>query len=359
MALSVGIVGLPNAGKSSLFRALTRAAVAIAPYPFTTVEPNTGIVPVPDERLAVIAPLVGAQRIVPATVRVVDIAGLVRGAHKGEGLGNRFLAHIREVTAILHVVRAFDDPEVTHVEGGTDPLRDIAIVETEMMLADLETVQRRIERVAARARIGDAGARSELGVLRAVADHLGRGEPARTLPDDVRARMLDLRLLTDKPVAYVVNTAEGATDGHVEAVAAHAGQAGRAVTPVSLGVEAELSDLPEDDARAYREAAGLGDDVVHRVARAAYTLLDLVTFFSTESREVRAWPVPRGTTARRAAGEIHTDMEQGFVRAEVVALGDLVRAGSLPAAREQGKVRLEGRDYRIHDGDIVTFRFTR
>jgi ribosome-binding ATPase YchF (GTP1/OBG family) len=232
-------------------------------------------------------------------------------------------------------------------------------VETELMLADLETIERRNERVAARARIGDAGARAELVVLRAAADHLGRGEPARSLPNDVRVRMRDLRLLTDKPVAYVVNTAEGAANGDVDAVAAHARRTGCAVIPASLRVEAELLALPEDEARAYREDAGLGEDVVRRVARAAYELLDLVTFFSTESREVRAWPVSQGTTAQRAAGEIHTDMERGFVRADVVAFDDLVRARSLPAAREQGKVRLEGRDYRIRDGDVVTFRFTR
>lgn len=359
MPLSVGIVGLPNAGKSTLFRALTRAAVAIAPYPFTTIEPNMGSVPVPDERLAVIARLVGAQRIVPATVRVIDIAGLVRDAHKGEGLGNRFLAHIREVTAILHVVRAFHDPEITHVEGRTDPLRDIGVVETELMLADLETIERRTERVATRARIGDLVARAELQVLRAAADHLGKGEPARSLPRDVRARMRELRLLTDKPVAYVVNTAEGNSGGDIEVVAQHARLAGHAVVAASLRVEAELLDLPEEEVRTYREAARLDEDVAHRVARAAYELLDLVTFFSTESQEVRAWPVTRGTTAQRAAGEIHTDMERGFVRAEVATFDDLVRAGSLPAAREQGKMRLEGRDYLIHDGDVVTFRFSR
>ncbi|MDR5684378.1 MAG: redox-regulated ATPase YchF [Armatimonadota bacterium] len=359
MALSVGIVGLPNAGKSTLFRVLTQAAAAVAPYPFTTVDPNIGVVPVPDERLAVIARLVGAERIVPATVRVVDIAGLVRDAHTGQGLGNRFLAHIRDVAAILHVVRAFEDPEVTHVEGGVDPLRDIDIVETELLAADLETIQQRAERIAARARIKDADATAEWEALRVAADHVGRGEPARTLPGDLRARLRDLRLLTEKPVAFVVNTQEGADGGHVEAVAAHARRTGSAVIPASLRVEAELLELPEEEARAYRLAAGLGEDVVQRVARAAYELLDLVTFFSTESREVRAWPLPRGTRAQRAAGEIHSDMERGFVRAEVVAFDDLRYAGSLAAAREQGKVRLEGRDYPIRDGDIVTFRFTR
>ncbi len=355
--LSLGIVGLPNAGKSTLFRALTRARVAVAPYPFTTVEANTGVAVVPDRRLEVLARLTGAERVVPATVRVVDIAGLVRGAHRGEGLGNRFLAHVREVTALLHVLRAFHDPEVAHVEGAADPLRDLEIVETELLLADLETVERRRERVAPRARTGDPQARAELAALGEAAGALGSGKPARALPEAVRAALRPLRLLTDKPVAYVVNVSEGQLDGRVRAVEDLARARGVPVVVASLRVEDELLDLPPEEARAYRQLAGLGEEVLDQVVRVGYRLLDLVTFFTTESREVRAWPVPRGTRAPQAAGRIHTDMERGFVRAEVVSFHDLVAAGSLEAAREGGKVRLEGRDYQVREGDVITFRF--
>ncbi|MDR5676470.1 MAG: redox-regulated ATPase YchF [Armatimonadota bacterium] len=357
MVLSVGIVGLPNAGKSTLFRALTRARVPVAPYPFTTVDPNTGVAAVPDERLDVLARITSAERVVPATVRVVDIAGLVRGAHRGEGLGNRFLAHVREMAALLHVVRAFHHPEVAHVEGHPDPLRDIGVVETELLLADLETVQRRMERVEPRARAGDAQARAERAALEEAARALDSGRPARTLPAGVREALRPLRLLTDKPVAYVVNVAEGQSDGAVQAVRALAEARGVPVVVACLKVEDELLDLPEEEARAYRDVAGLGEGVLDQVVRTGYRLLDLVTFFTTESREVRAWPVPRGTRAPQAAGAIHSDMERGFVRAEVVAFDDLVRAGSWEAAWQAGKVRLEGRDYQVREGDVITFRF--
>jgi GTP-binding protein YchF len=355
--LSVGIVGLPNAGKSTLFRALTRAPVAVASYPFTTVEPNTGVAAVPDERLEVLARITGAERVVPATLRVVDIAGLVRGAHRGEGLGNRFLGHVREMAALLHVVRAFDDPEVPHVEGRADPLRDVDVVETELLLADLEAVQRRLERVAPRARAGEEGAREELRALEEAAAALGRGEPARSLSEASRRALRPLRLLTEKPVAYVVNVGEGEEDGRVEAVRRLGQARGVPVLVACLKVESELLELPEEEARAYREAAGLGEGVLAQVVRAGYRLLDLVTFFTTESREVRAWPVPRGTRAARAAGEVHTDMERGFIRAEVVGFDELVRWGSLQAAREAGRVRLEGKDYEVREGDVITFRF--
>lgn len=355
--LSVGIVGLPNAGKSTLFRALTRARVAVAPYPFTTVDPNTGVAAVPDGRLDVLARLVEADRVVPATVRVVDIAGLVRGAHRGEGLGNRFLAHVREMAALLHVVRAFDHPEVAHVEGQADPVRDVEVVETELLLADLETVQRRMERVRPRARTGDPHARAELAALEEAAVALDAGQPARDLRRQVREALRPLRLLTDKPVAYVVNVAEGQPDGAVQAVRDLAASRGVPVLVASLKVEDELLDLPADEARAYRELAGLGESVLDRVVQTGYRLLDLVTFFTTESREVRAWPVPRGTRAPQAAGAIHSDMERGFIRAEVVAFEDLVEAGSWSAAWETGRVRVEGRDYEVREGDVITFRF--
>lgn len=355
--LSVGIVGLPNAGKSTLFRALTRARVPVAPYPFTTVDPNTGVAVVRDDRLDVLARIAGAERVVPATVRVVDIAGLVRGAHRGEGLGNRFLAHVREMAALLHVVRAFHHPEVAHVEGHPDPLRDIGVVETELLLADLETVQRRMERVEPRARTGDAQARAERAALEEAARALDSGRPARTLPAGVREALRPLRLLTDKPVAYVVNVAEGQSGGAVQAVRALAEERGVPVVVACLKVEDELLDLPEEEARAYRDVAGLGEGVLDQVVRTGYRLLDLVTFFTTESQEVRAWPVPRGTRAPQAAGAIHSDMERGFVRAEVAAFDDLVRAGSWEVAWQAGKVRLEGRDYQVREGDVITFRF--
>ncbi len=355
--LSVGIVGLPNAGKSTLFRALTRAPALVASYPFTTVEPNTGVAMVPDERLEVLARITAAERTVPAVLRVVDIAGLVRGAHRGEGLGNRFLGHVREMAALVHVVRAFEDPEVAHVEGTADPLRDVEVVETELLLADLETVQRRLERVAPKARAGEEGAREELKALEEAAARLGRGEPARSIPEASRRLLRPLRLLTEKPVAYVVNVGEGEQDGRVEAVRRLGQARGAPVLVACLKVEAELLELPEEDARAYRQAAGMGEGVLAQVVRAGYRLLDLVTFFTTQSREVRAWPVPRGTRAAQAAGEVHTDMERGFIRAEVIAFDELVRWGSLQAAREAGRVRLEGREYVVQEGDVITFRF--
>ncbi len=355
--LSVGIVGLPNAGKSTLFRALTRAPVAVASYPFTTVEPNTGVVPVPDERLEILARMVSAERMVPAPLRVVDIAGLVRGAHRGEGLGNRFLAHVRDMAALLHVVRAFDDPEVAHVEGTADPLRDVEVVETELLLADLEVVQRRLERLGPKARVGEEEARREVRALQEAAAALGRGEPARSLPEAVRRLLRPLRLLTEKPVAYVVNVGEGQENGRVEAVRQLGRNRGILVLVACLKIESELLELPEDEARAYREAAGIGEGVLAQVVRAGYRLLDLVTFFTTESGQVRAWPIPRGTRAAQAAGEIHSDMERGFIRAEVIAFDELLRWGSLQAAREAGRVRLEGRDYQVREGDVITFRF--
>ncbi|MDR7438440.1 MAG: redox-regulated ATPase YchF [Armatimonadota bacterium] len=358
MGLAVGIVGLPNAGKSTLYRALTRASVAIAPYPFTTLEPNVGVVPVPDSRLEAVARAVGARRVVPATIRVVDIAGLVRGAHRGEGLGNQFLAHIRETSALLHVVRAFEDPEAPHVEGAPDPMRDIGIVELELALADLATVERRRERLAPRARTGDRAARAELEVLEQVEAQLNRAEPVRLLPAAVREVVRPLRLLTDKPVAYVLNVGENGRVPGLAAVRAHAARTGSQVVVVNLKLETELLELSPEEAATYRQALGLGEDALHQVIRAAYELLGLVTFFSIESGEVRAWPVPRGTPAQEAAGEIHTDMMQGFVAAEVIWWEDLVQAGSVTAARERGKLRTEGRGYVVRDGDVITFRFS-
>ncbi|MBM3449404.1 MAG: redox-regulated ATPase YchF [Armatimonadetes bacterium] len=356
MPLSVGIVGLPNAGKSTLFRALTRASVAIAPYPFTTVDPNVGVLAVSDDRLPAIAAVVDVTRQVPATVRVADIAGLVRNAHRGEGLGAQFLGHIRDVSAIVHVVRAFEDVDVVHVEGAPDPARDVEIVETELALADLEAIERRREKIQPQARVGDAAARDELASLTALAAHVGAGRPVRAAAAHLRASARPLRLLTDKPVLYVVNEDENAANEGERRLRERVGPSAT-VLSVSLRIEAELLDLAPADAAAYRAAAALEVEILAKIAHAAYKLLDQITFFTTESRECRAWPIARGTAAVDAAGDIHSDMRDHFVRAEVVSTRDLLSTGSWAAARDRGRVRLEGRAYEVRDGDVITFRF--
>lgn len=362
MNLALGIIGLPNAGKSTLFNALTRAGAATAPYPFTTVEPNLGQTAVPDARLAAVAAVTHPERVVPAAIRFIDIAGLVRGAARGEGLGNRFLAHIREVAAVVHVVRCFTAGDVAHPEGTVDPVRDAGVVETELALADLEAVERAIERTAPRARVGDRTAREQLAALQDLAAVLNRGEPLRrvTLSPAAQAQAALLRLLTLKPVLYVANVGEGALpDGgpHAAALAALAQREGAGCLALCARLEAELREIPEADARAYLAAVGLDEPGLPRLVRAGFALLGLVSFFTILSREVRAWPVRAGTTAVDAAAQIHTDMARGFVRAEVVAWDALVAAGSVQAARERGMVRLEGRDYIVQDGDVITFRF--
>lgn len=362
MSLSVGIVGLPNAGKSSLFNALTRAGAAIAVYPFTTIEPHHGVAGVPDPRIEAIASVTHPDRTVHATVEFVDIAGLVRGAHRGEGLGNQFLAHIREVDAIVHVVRCFTAPDVPHVEGAVDPVRDIEVVETELALADLAVVERELERVRVRAKAQDARAIEHAAALETVAEDLKQGIPADRLLTDLRhAELLrTLNLLTGKPVLYVANIAE--TDlpagACADAVARHA-QARQAVAlALSVKLEAEAVDLGGREAEEFLSAYGLAEPGLFRLIRAGYELLRLITFFTTASREVRAWPVPQGTRAPEAAGRIHTDMERGFIRAEVISWQTLVEAGSMQAGRERGLVRSEGRDYIVHDGDVMQFRFS-
>jgi hypothetical protein len=368
MSLALGLVGLPNAGKSTLFNAMVARAAggpraAVASYPFTTIDPNLSQVAVPDDRLAAIAAVTHPQRLVPATIQVIDIAGLVRGASKGEGLGNRFLAHIRDVDAIVHVVRAFAAPDVAHVEGAPDPARDAEIVETELALADLETVERAVERLASRVKAGEAGAREQTGTLHRLADALARGIPVRRQPLDAggQAIIQDLRLLTGRPVIYVANVDEAALpDGGPEAAAlrALADRQGAACVVLAAKLEAELGDLPAEEAAAYLASVGLDEPVLPRLIRASYTLLGLISFFTVLSHEVRAWPVPAGTTAIEAAGRIHTDMARGFIRAEVIGWETLVGAGSLQAARERGAMRLEGRDYVLADGDVITFRFS-
>ncbi len=361
MALSVGIVGLPNAGKSSLFVALTRAAAAVAPYPFTTVEPHRGVVPVPDPRLAAIAAVTRPVRVVPATLEVVDIAGLVRGAHRGEGLGNQFLAHIRDVDALAHVVRCFASPDIPHVEGTPDPWRDLEIVDLELALADLAAVERERERARGRARLRDPEAAAAADALEEVRQALQRGIPVRLLPADPRREEVvrPLRLLTAKPVVYVANVADADLPDapSAEPVRRYAREREAPVVVLSAKLEMEAADLSPVEGAQVLRAYGVGEPGLAQLVRAAYRLLGLVTFFTTASREVRAWLVPEGTTAPQAAGRIHSDMERGFIRAEVIGWEALVAAGSLQAARERGLVRLEGRSYVVRDGDVVLFRF--
>ncbi len=363
MTLQVGIVGLPNVGKSTLFNALTRAGAAVASYPFTTIDPNIGIAEVPDPRLADIAAIVKPERVVPATVEFVDIAGLVKGASKGEGLGNQFLGHIRNVDAIALVVRCFQNPDIPHVSPGLDPWSDIQVIDTELMLADLATVERRLEQ----ARQASKGRPKDFAVPialyeRAIA-HLGAGKPARTLEVEAREEEFfrDLNLLSAKPRVYVANVGEGdcpAGGPLAEAVREAAAQDGAEVVVICAELEAALAEWPPEDAAAYRAELGLAESGLAALARAAYRLLRLITFFTTTGgHEVRAWPVREGTPAPVAAGKIHTDMERGFIRAEVVSYADLMRAGTFAEARSRGLLRLEGRDYIVQDGDIIHFRF--
>lgn len=362
MSLTCGLVGLPNAGKSTLFRALTAAPAEIAPYPFTTIAPNVGMARVRDPRLDAIARITHPKRVVPAALEVIDLAGLVRNAHKGEGLGNQFLARIREVDALLHVVRCFGG-EVAHVEGTVDPLRDIGIVETELLLADLGAIERARAHTAPRARAGEREARAEDELLAHLEAHLGAGHPARTFAPPpggpAAAAPGRTQLLTARPVLYVANLSEeDLADGPcLEAVAGHAAREGAAAVGICAKLEMELAALPDEEAVEFQASLGIAERALPRLIRACESLLGLRTFFSIASDEVRAWPVPAGTRAPQAAGRIHSDMERGFIRAEVVAYTDLVACGSIAAARERGAIRLEGRDYEVRDGDVITFRF--
>jgi ribosome-binding ATPase len=360
MSLTVGIVGLPNAGKSTLFNALTRAGAVVGNYPFTTIEPNTGVVPVPDARLDHLAALFEPPKVIPATVTFTDIAGLVRGASRGEGLGNRFLGHIREADAVALVVRAFADPDVTHVEGGVDPVRDLDVIELELQLADIDTVQRRLERTERSARLQKEKEVDLIALLRRVQAHLDSARPVRTmqLNSDEQAALRDLWLLTAKPLLVVANVEESAAAAPIAGeLAGRAAAAGGEVVAVSARIESELADLDDGDRAAFLADLQLEEPGLHRVARSAHRLLRLLTFFTAGEKEVRAWTLREGGTALDAAATIHTDFARGFIRAEVCDVDDLLAAGSYATLREQGRQRLEGRDYVVRDGDVVHFRF--
>jgi hypothetical protein len=358
--MKVGIVGMPNAGKSSLFSALTGVAAEAANYPFTTIEPNVAVVPVTDERLDAVAQTIRASKRVPDTISFHDIAGLVAGAHKGEGLGNQFLANIRETDAIVHVVRAHEDPNVVHPEGRVDPLADIETIETELIYADLEQAERRLERVVKTARSGDRRAVAEEAWLRSLVEALGAGRPARTVPApaDAPDAVSNLQPLTAKPVLFVANVAEG-EDAVPEAIAAHAAAVGAAAVAVSARLEAELAELPEDEADAMRADLGLSESGLDAVVRGAFALLELIAFFTAgEDKPAQSWHLRRGLSVWHAAGLIHSDIQRGFVRAEVIPWSELVDAGGYAAARERGTLRIEGRDYVMTDGDVITVKFT-
>ncbi|MCP3775334.1 redox-regulated ATPase YchF [Paenibacillus sp. MZ04-78.2] len=364
MALKAGIVGLPNVGKSTLFNAITQAGAESANYPFCTIDPNVGVVEVPDERLDRLAEIVNPNRIVPTAFEFVDIAGLVKGASKGEGLGNKFLAHIREVDAIVHVVRCFQDENITHVSGTVDPISDIETINLELILADVDSVDKRIDRSRKNMKGGDKKYAQEVETLERIKEALYNDKPARSveLSDEEKLLIRDLHLLTMKPVLYAANVSESEVadaegNPYVQKVREYAVQEGAEVVPISAKVESEIAELEGEDKAMFLEELGLQESGLNRLIKGAYKLLGLYTYFTAGVQEVRAWTIRMGTKAPQAAAVIHTDFERGFIRAEVVGYEDLIGSGSMNAAKEKGQLRLEGKEYVVQDGDVMHFRF--
>lgn len=363
--MKLGIVGLPNVGKSTLFNAITKAGAEAANYPFCTIEPNVGVVSVPDHRLDVLAQMYNPEKITPAVIEFYDIAGLVKGASKGEGLGNKFLSHIREADSIVHVVRCFEDPNIVHVDGSIDPIRDIETITLELVFSDMESLERRMDKTRKASRSGDMKSTEELELMERLYSHLESGKPVRTMDmtEEEKQMVKQYFLLTSKPVLYVANVSEDDVingydnNPYVKKVEEYASKEGSEVIPVCGKLEEEMAALDDDEKKAFLEDYGMDEPGLNRLIKSSYRLLGLISFLTAGPKEVRAWTIEKGTKAPKAAGKIHSDMERGFIRAEVISYDTLVECGSEAAAKEKGLIRLEGKDYVMQDGDVVVFRF--